>query len=196
MSAAGDTPGVGGGVLGVDPAAIVDWPGNHWKVLPAVEAGTLLIVPGGQRAFRQWWCRQSLARPGWVLFGPGGCSGDYSGGAVGEWASIWPSANHYVSGNDYWSAIWGSISPPGWGPGYGRPTPVSWLLAGWSNGGYGNVVMIDHGNGWLTLYAHLNQVSAGCGESVGQGGASGAPVRPGTPPALTCTLKRDSRADG
>ena len=33
----------------------------------------------------------------------------------------------------------------------------------------GNMVMIDHGNGWQTLYAHLSQVSVACGQNVTQG---------------------------
>jgi murein DD-endopeptidase MepM/ murein hydrolase activator NlpD len=31
------------------------------------------------------------------------------------------------------------------------------------------MVMIDHGNGWQTLYAHLSQVLVHCGQSVTQG---------------------------
>ena len=29
--------------------------------------------------------------------------------------------------------------------------------------------MIDHGNGYQTLYAHLSQTNVGCGQSVSQG---------------------------
>lgn len=39
---------------------------------------------------------------------------------------------------------------------------------GW-NGGYGNVVEIDHGNGYKTLYAHLQEVYVVAGDSVNQG---------------------------
>ena len=31
-------------------------------------------------------------------------------------------------------------------------------LAGW-NGGYGNCIMIDYGNGYVTLYGHLSTIS-------------------------------------
>jgi murein DD-endopeptidase MepM/ murein hydrolase activator NlpD len=41
------------------------------------------------------------------------------------------------------------------------------------NGGYGNYVVIDHGNGMQTLYAHLSSVSVSTGESVAQGDALG-----------------------
>ena len=43
------------------------------------------------------------------------------------------------------------------------------MFAGWATGGYGYMVMVDHGNGYQTLYAHLSSASAGCGRSVGQG---------------------------
>ena len=39
---------------------------------------------------------------------------------------------------------------------------------GW-NGGFGKVIVIKHGNGTETLYAHLSQVIAGQGDGVGQG---------------------------
>jgi murein DD-endopeptidase MepM/ murein hydrolase activator NlpD len=43
------------------------------------------------------------------------------------------------------------------------------VYAGWSNYGYGNLVVIDHGNGWQTAYAHLSAFSVGCGQSVSRG---------------------------
>ena len=43
------------------------------------------------------------------------------------------------------------------------------IYAGWNDYGYGNMIMLDHGNGWQTLYAHLDSVLVGCGQNVGQG---------------------------
>jgi len=34
-------------------------------------------------------------------------------------------------------------------------------------------VMIDHGNGYQTVYAHMSQVSTACGRSVSQGSIIG-----------------------
>ena len=42
------------------------------------------------------------------------------------------------------------------------------ILAG-ANGGYGNCVMINHGNGIVTLYGHMMSVAVGYGQEVVQG---------------------------
>ena len=42
------------------------------------------------------------------------------------------------------------------------------ILAGW-NGGYGNSIVIDHGGGLSTLYAHASRLRAAEGQAVGQG---------------------------
>ena len=48
------------------------------------------------------------------------------------------------------------------------------IIAGWPDGnGYGNRVIIDHGNGYKTLYAHLSKIYVIPGQSVGRGSAIG-----------------------
>ena len=42
------------------------------------------------------------------------------------------------------------------------------ILAG-ANGGYGNCVMISHGNGIVTLYGHMQSVAVGYGQQVSRG---------------------------
>ena len=42
------------------------------------------------------------------------------------------------------------------------------ILAGW-NGGYGNCVVISHGNGITTLYGHMSSIAVSSGQSVSQG---------------------------
>jgi murein DD-endopeptidase MepM/ murein hydrolase activator NlpD len=43
--------------------------------------------------------------------------------------------------------------------------------AGWNGGGYGNYVMVDHGNGFRTLYGHMlnNSIIVQAGQRVRQG---------------------------
>ena len=43
------------------------------------------------------------------------------------------------------------------------------IVAGWSNVGYGYHIVIDHGNGYQTLYAHLNSIYVNVGDNVAQG---------------------------
>lgn len=48
------------------------------------------------------------------------------------------------------------------------------VAAGWLDGyGYGNRVIVDHGNGYRTLYAHLSQVYVVPGQTVARGAAIG-----------------------
>ncbi len=42
------------------------------------------------------------------------------------------------------------------------------IFAGWG-GGYGNLVKIDHGNGYITYYAHLDAIYVQCGQPIYQG---------------------------
>lgn len=47
------------------------------------------------------------------------------------------------------------------------------VTAGWSNVGYGNYVVIDHGNGYRTLYAHMSAIYVVAGQTVGRGSSIG-----------------------
>lgn len=48
------------------------------------------------------------------------------------------------------------------------------IVAGWPDGyGYGNRVIIDHNNGYRTLYAHLSRIYVVPGQTVGRGSAVG-----------------------
>lgn len=74
-------------------------------------------------------------------------------------------------------------SPFGWGKQFhagvdlaqdsGRPVAATGsgtiIHAGWKSGGYGNTVMLDHGYGFVTLYAHLQDWDVAVGQSVARG---------------------------
>jgi len=48
------------------------------------------------------------------------------------------------------------------------------VVAGWpDNSGYGNRIMIDHGNGYQTLYAHLSKIAVKVGQTVKRGDTVG-----------------------
>jgi murein DD-endopeptidase MepM/ murein hydrolase activator NlpD len=155
---------------------ILSWPGNNFDLAdPQVEADTVVMLPGGQREFRQWLIPtipRGSAGVSKSVYGQGACEGNYEG-AYGSGAFIWPAGNHVLSGNDFWSGHLGIDIAAGTGaPIYAADSGVI-VFAGWATGGYGNTVIIDHGNGYQTLYAHLNSVAVGCGNSVQQGAIIG-----------------------
>lgn len=110
----------------------------------------------------------------------GGSSGGNSGGStVGTGNLVWPSYCTYITsrqgprvhpitgeyknhggtdiGASYGSAIYAADS--------GKVVSSS---DGW-NGGWGNYVMIDHGNGMQTLYAHMSSRAVSVGQTVKRG---------------------------
>ncbi len=165
----------------VKPEDIISFPANglnletigDWSH-PNIQPGTWLVIPGGKRSFVSW----SLP-PGGIPrenptvakgFGAGVC-GSKADGVVGSGAFVWPADNHFVSGFD-WAPqtnhsgidVDGDLGHPI----YSSDNGVV-VYAGWNNWGYGNVVVINHGNGWQSLYAHLDTITVGCGQSVWQG---------------------------
>lgn len=170
--------------FGVSPEEILAYPGNNLDIAaigdwanPDIEAGTWLIIPGGQREFVSWSAPEipredpSVAR----VLGPGVCE-PVSGGSVGSGIFVWPANNQTVSGFDFNpSANHSGIDIDGGAgdPVYAADNGVV-VYAGWNNWGYGNVIVLNHGNGWQTLYAHLSALYVGCGQSVFQGSSIGA----------------------
>lgn len=171
--------------FGVDPEVIINFPANglsaetigDWSD-PNIEPGAWLVVPGGRRGYVSWSApvipldNPSVA----AVLGPGACESVVSGGAAGSGAFIWPADNHFLSGFDYNpEANHPGIDIDGeeGDPVYAADSGVA-VYAGWNTWGYGNVVVINHGNGWQTLYAHLSSYYVSCGQSVWQGNVIGA----------------------
>jgi murein DD-endopeptidase MepM/ murein hydrolase activator NlpD len=156
---------------------ILNWPGNNIDLTDQqVKPSENVMVPGGHREVVNWIVAvYASGRSGTANLGSSACPA----GPVGSTAFIWPIGNHFLSGNEYWSGHLGidiaaSMGDPVWAADTGVVT-----VAGWSNSGYGNVVMIDHGNGWLTVYGHLSQVTVSvcqgvaAGQSIGSAGSTG-----------------------
>jgi murein DD-endopeptidase MepM/ murein hydrolase activator NlpD len=154
------------------PEDIINWPGNDIDIVePEVEPGQMILVPGGSREFVQWFVPtipRGQAGVSRSVYGPGACEGNYSG-AFGTGGFIWPSANRRLSGNDYWSGHLGIDIAAGMGDNIYAADGGVIVFSGWAYYGYGNMIMIDHGNGYQTVYAHLSSVTARCGQSVSQG---------------------------
>lgn len=156
---------------------ILEFTGNAFDLSnPVVAAGEWVMVPGGHREFRQWLIptiNRGNAGVSSLALGPGACTGSYTG-PIGSGAFIWPTGNHTLSGNDFWSghlAI--DIGEVLGNPIYASDAGVV-VFTGWANGGYGYTVVVDHGNGYQTLYAHMSSVYLPCGAGVGAGSVIGA----------------------
>lgn len=139
-------------------------PNGLASVDDALTADTVLIVPGGDRTPVE----QVASVP--APSARGGTS--YSA----PWRSrgfVWPTS--------------GSITQRFWLPshpaidiGTPRGTPVvaadegTITYAGWSTVGYGNMILIDHGDGYVTRYAHLSRIDVNYGDYVARGQGIGA----------------------
>jgi murein DD-endopeptidase MepM/ murein hydrolase activator NlpD len=106
--------------------------------------------------------------------GGGGNTGGSTGGGGSSSGLIWPVSGTITS---TYGPRWGSFH---YGIDIAAPTgtPVRAaasgrvIVAGWM-GGYGNLIVVDHGNGLATAYAHLSAIWIG-GGSVSQGQGIGA----------------------
>ncbi len=134
---------------------ILNYPGNDIDLAdPKVESGSWVMIPGGQREFVKWLVPT-------IASGASGTSSTNQsacpGGAVGGGGFVWPANSHSLSGNDYWSGHLGIDIAAGAGEAvYAADSGVVTMAQGGYNYGYGNVVQIDHGNGYSTVYAHLS----------------------------------------
>ncbi|NLE76368.1 MAG: M23 family metallopeptidase [Chloroflexi bacterium] len=142
----------------VEPEAITAYALNNLSEPYALTAGQMLVVPGGEKP--------------------------YVPRRVSQYAGAVPSDARRGSGAFGWPAS-GYITQKYWnlhraldvGAPVGTPVVASdsgyVTYAGWDSSGYGNLIIIDHGNGYVTLYAHLSAFQVKTGDSVGKGGRIG-----------------------
>ena len=123
-----------------------------------------------------------------VLKGTKQYESGYTGGGVpaqvgGSWG--WPTVYPYIVTSEYkyrWGKLHAGIDISGCG--FGSPIysigsgvvtevvsscPGQGYYGSRCGGGYGNVVYINHGNGVVVKYAHLNTVTARVGQTVSRG---------------------------
>ena len=169
--------------FGVDPEAIINFPGNHLDpdaigdlAHPNIAGGTWLVVPGGKREFTSWTAPAQLVRsnPSTHVWGPGVCGG-ISYVQVGYGTFVYPTVEHWLSGTPFLPELrhFGVDFAGAQGNAVYATDAGTVVYSGWNDWGYGNLIIIDHGNGWQSLYAHLSQINVGCGQNVGQGDTIG-----------------------
>jgi len=166
----------------VEPQAIIEYPGNRFDLTIAttedtnLEPGRWLIIPDGWRPIKDWGppaiTRSNPASA--AYYGAGHCGAVYEG-AIGTGTFVWPTPGHQISGYHYNPPVHSAIDLGGYvgDPIYAVDNGVV-VYAGWSDYGYGYLIVVDHGNGWQSAYAHLSAVGVSCGQSVFQGSVIGA----------------------
>lgn len=162
------------------PEEILDWPGNNLSYSidfedPGIAPGTLVMIPEGKRDLPSWQMVSiTRANPAAAsILGPGYCGSLYSG-PIGDGFFGWPTSATWVSGYVYVPGLHEAVDIGGSiGVSIYASDDGVVVYSGWNNYGYGYVVVIDHGNGWQTLYAHLDTINVGCGQAVFQGNLIG-----------------------
>ncbi len=191
----------------VSPESIVEQRVNNLNsVNQLLQVGQELFVPGGQRETVIW----QVPRPvevrrnpvtGVSVYRVGRC-GEVAIPPLGTGSFIYPTNRRYLSGYNFSS----------WHPGLdfagrlGEPIYAvdsgTVIYAGYSLNaagvpvGYGQYVVLDHGNGYQSLYAHASQLYVGCGQQVLQGTVIAAvgSVGRSTGPHLHFEIRAGSRA--
>lgn len=139
--------------------AILDFPFNDIPDDFSLKAGQLLIIPDGSPPQAP-----AIRRPQYLATGPQSPAFEAPGGAH----FIWPvggSLTQYFSWYHPGIDIANSSAP-----GIAASDGGTVILAGWpDNFGYGNRVVIDHGNGYQSLYAHMSNIYVSIGETVSRG---------------------------
>ena len=150
---------------GISAQAIVDFPFNEFSndETFALAIGQSLVIPDGVVPdVKPWSPTSSLAR---VMTPDAG-----SVSATGSW--IWPTSGSITQRFYPWHKGLDIANKSG-GVILAADSGVV-VMAGWpDNVGYGNRILIDHGNGYQTLYAHLSKVSVQPGQAVNRGNVIG-----------------------
>lgn len=152
--------------LGDDEAAaqsIISFPFNTFADdnTFALTTGQNLFVPGGvePRASVQ---PRSVTRLTTPNAGAVSASGQF----------VWPASGYISQGFFWYHKAW-DIASRGGGPILAADSGTV-VVAGWvDNSGYGNRVVLDHGNGFVTLYAHMSVVRVKVGQTVNKGDVLG-----------------------
>lgn len=144
--------------------AIIDFPFNDVGDNFALSTGQTLIIPDGAPA--------EIAKPAptqYVATKIDDANISNLGSAQFSWPAKGQMAQYYS-----WYHPGLDISNLSGGPIHASDNGTV-TVSGWpDNSGYGNRVILDHGNGYKTLYAHMSAIYVSAGQKVGKGEVLGA----------------------
>lgn len=143
-----------------DPQGIVDFPFNTFVNDETFElaVGQILIVPDG-------------VKPKEIPWSPGAYIAQKTpdaGTVVASGKFVWPVSGVISQGYRWYHKAVDIANDKL--PNILAADAGKVIVAGWpDNIGYGNRVLIDHGNGFMTLYAHLSKIYVVSGQTVKRG---------------------------
>lgn len=140
----------------VDAQTILNWPYNTFADLEnfTVTPGQTIFVPGGTIQDEE----KPLPRPVYA---------QVQAGVKGSSNFIWPTNGTITTYPVSWHMaidIANSAAPPILASDTGTV-----VFSGCLNWGYGCHIIIDHGNGYQTLYGHMSRLDVSAGQTVSQG---------------------------
>ena len=148
---------------GTPAEEIFEYIGNNFDLTqpPELKVGQEIIIPNGTSPI-VW----AEAQPPNVVINTSS-SGPYPN--LGTGSFVWPVAPPFNMTQEYW----GGHPAIDLGTYFRQPIFASdtgtVIFADWSKNGYGNLVIIDHGNGYRTYYAHNESFLVSVGEIAVQG---------------------------
>jgi murein DD-endopeptidase MepM/ murein hydrolase activator NlpD len=133
------------------PEDILGFENNHLDPKnPALAVGTKILVPNGTKALPASQLASASNRAPIVR-------GHF----------VWPTSG---SVTQFFWAYHRALDIAAW---IGNPVKAAdggtVIAAGWNNTGYGNMILVDHHNGFVTRYGHLSKMLVRAGQSVAQG---------------------------
>ena len=156
------------GLEGSEVQKIVDYPFNEFlnDETFALTVGQYLMIPdgvmpvkaGGKHIYRG---RSSIAQVTTPDAGAVSATGTF----------VWPASGRITQGYSFYHKAIDIANHHG-GPILAADSGTI-IATGWDTSGYGNKIMINHGNGYVTLYAHLSLIQVRVGQRVKRGNVIG-----------------------
>jgi LysM repeat protein len=152
---------------GIPVEDIIAYKPNNLEFPYRLQPETQILVPGAVRDVFKWTPPDLASVGGTSVEG-----GNVRPVIVGTGSFIFP-VNSRVFTQYYWyghQAI--DVALPEGSPAYAADTGTV-TYAGWNVYGYGNLIVVNHGNGYETFYAHLRSFNVVPGQIVYQGNVIG-----------------------
>ena len=142
---------------------IISYPFNEFKNAETFELaiGQVILVPDGVKPAEVASPRANIANRLTPDAGSVTASGSF----------VWPASGKITQGYSFYHKAF-DIANRGGGPILAADSGTI-VVAGWSSAGYGNHIMIDHGNGYVTLYGHMSVLQVQTGQKVARGNVIG-----------------------